>query len=182
MRSFLIAATILMGCSLVGCSSDETGSDPPSKWIDDVEAELPSALSDVGLAGVDYTPPHALYSNGLDKRRSIYLPEGATITATQGAGWDFPVGTVLSKAFDHEGAPVETRLIFRRADGWEYALYEWAGDDAMLFEGNWSEKVVELSGDVTHTLPARLDCRTCHETYEGSVRHAGPRRERLPTF
>jgi hypothetical protein len=66
---------------------------------------------------------------------------------------------------------VETRLIFRRASGWDYAVYQWqeSGADAELLEGNWVEQVLELEDGRAYTIPARLDCRTCHETSESTT-------------
>jgi hypothetical protein len=176
----LIGASLLAATVISGCSDDPTG-DPP-RWVLDVADDLPSALSEVGLFAdmstrddgeglIAYSPPHALFSNGLGKERHLFVPEGAAIDPVE-SGWDFPLGTVLAKTFTIGAAamPVETRLLFRRTDGWDYALYAWRPDasEADLMVGNWPEKVVELEGGVTHTLPARLDCRVCHETSEES--------------
>ena len=94
---------------------------------------------------------------------------GTGIDGSTADGWDFPIGTVLAKTFVYEGSPVETRLVFRTEDGWDYAIYQWRADglDGQLLEGNWAEVPVDLGdGELTHTLPSRLDCRTCHETHE----------------
>jgi hypothetical protein len=141
---------------------------------------LPELVSEVGLYAdvaartayadvLEYVPNHPLYSNGLDKERHVYLPEGKAIQVDGAEPWTFPVGTVLAKTFLYEGAAVETRLLFRTPQGWDYGLYQWlpGGADAELLSGNWAEVPVELGGgELTHTLPSRLDCRTCHETHE----------------
>lgn len=141
---------------------------------------LPERLSEVGLYEdvaaltayadvVGYAPKHPLYSNGLDKERHLYLPDGTVIEVDGGPAWNFPVGAILAKTFSYEGAPVETRLLFRKSEGWDYGLYQWLPDrsDAEVIRGNWIEVPVELvEGELTHTLPSRLDCRTCHETHE----------------
>ncbi len=162
-----------------GCSDDPAPAAREPTWIQDVSAELPSTLSEVGLfadmptraaAGdvIAFEPAHALFSNGLGKERLLHVPEGGAIEPA--ATWQFPVGTVFAKTFTDgaDATPVETRLLFLREDGWDYALYEWAGDDATLHEGNWAEKPLTLDSGVEHTLPARLDCRVCHETTEES--------------
>jgi hypothetical protein len=70
--------------------------------------------------------------------------------------------------------PVETRLIFRSADGWDYAVYHWnvEGTEARLLPPKWDEVPLELtsvSGNTgAYTIPSRLDCRGCHETQTGS--------------
>lgn len=152
------------------------------RWLEDTEIEPPLHLSEVGLfrdtgaleadeALTGFEPNFALWSNGADKQRLLYLPAGATIDTAKPDKWDFPAGTVLAKTFSLPGgAPIETRLIFRRRDGWDYAAYVWNAEqsDADLLEGNWLEAAMDLSDAAgepfPYTVPARLDCRTCHET------------------
>jgi len=117
---------------------------------------------------LSYVPRHPLYSNALAKERYLYLAEGTEVDVGPD-GWTFPTGAVLVKTFLDGDAPVETRLLYRTAQGWDYAVYRWLADasDAERLEGNWAEVPVELGdGERTHTLPSRLDCRTCHETHE----------------
>lgn len=178
LRARQLAVALFATSVLGGCSDDAAETTP--RWLLDTEADAPAALSEVGIfddlatrapaAGlIAYAPPHELFSNGLDKERQLYVPDGAAIDPAA-PGWDFPPGTVLAKTFTHLGSPVETRLLFRRAAGWDYALYAWRddGSEADLLPGNWPEQVLELDDGVTHTLPARLDCRVCHETSETS--------------
>jgi hypothetical protein len=86
------------------------------------------------------------------------------------------VGTVLVKSFslnDLEGragpVTIETRLLFRRSEGWGFALYHWnpEGTEAALVGQDWTPEGLELtdaSGTTfTYTLPGKLDCRSCHE-------------------
>jgi hypothetical protein len=164
---------------LAGCSGSD-GSAVTERWVLDPNAELPRELSSVGVFDdiearstyddvVGYAPKHALFSNGLDKERHLYLPEDAHIDGRVARAWDYPEGTVLAKTFVWDGAPIETRLIYNTSGGWDYAIYQWRenGLDADLLPGNWAEVSVELDGGaLTHTLPSRLDCRTCHETHE----------------
>jgi hypothetical protein len=164
---------------LAACGSSD-GSEPTERWLLDVNVEVPETLSGVGVFDdmqartayddvVGYAPKHALFSNGLDKERHLYLAEGTRIDGSAARGWDYPEGTVLVKTFVWDGAPIETRLIFKSSSGWDYAIYQWREDglEADLLPGNWAEVPVELDGGaLTHTLPSRLDCRTCHETHE----------------
>lgn len=162
-----------------GCAGSSSA-EPRKRWLLAPDDPLPERLSEVGVYEdvttltayadlVGYVPNHPLYSNGLDKERHIYLPGGTLIQVAGAQPWTFPVGVVLAKTFLYEGEPVETRLFFRTADGWDYGLYRWLPDasDAEVIRGNWAEVPVELGeGELTHTLPSRLDCRTCHETHE----------------
>lgn len=157
-------------------------------WIEDIEAEPPSRLSDVGLFGdvgalapserlSAYEPNWPLWSNGTEKQRLVYVPEDATVDTGKPDGWEFPAGSVFAKTFTLSGGggPIETRLIFRRQERWEYAAYVWNedGSDAELLEGNWVEVAMDLHGTdgepFPYTVPARLDCRTCHETSQNAT-------------
>ena len=174
-RFYALAASGLLLC---GCGAAPSA-EPARRWLLESDDPLPEFLSEVGVyqdvvsraAYPDvegYVPNHPLYSNGLDKERHLYLPEGSTVDVGA-AAWEFPVGVVFAKTFLYEGEPVETRLFFRTSDGWDYGLYQWLPDrsDAEVIRGNWAEVPVELGGgELTHTLPSRLDCRTCHETHE----------------
>lgn len=170
-------ALTLIGILPLACGG--SSSTDAARWLDDVNGPLPERLSQVGLYTdvrsraahddvVGYVPNHVLYSNGLEKERHLYLQEGTTIVADEDE-WAFPVGTVVAKTFLDGDVPVETRLIFRTEEGWDYAIYQWLPDatDAEKLEDNWAEVRVQLRDDQRiHTLPSRLDCRTCHETHE----------------
>ncbi|KPK14688.1 MAG: hypothetical protein AMJ62_12240 [Myxococcales bacterium SG8_38] len=161
---------------IVSCGGSSDSAE--ERWLEDTSAPLPARLSEVGIYQdistrtayddmISYVPNHVLYSDGLEKERHLYLRVSATIDAS-GSAWTFPIGTVLVKTFVDGDAPVETRLIFRTEAGWDYAIYRWLSDasDAERLEGNWPEVPVILTGGRPHTLPSRLDCRTCHETHE----------------
>jgi hypothetical protein len=59
-------------------------------------------------------------------------------------------------------------VLKKTADGWEYHAYLWAEDrsDAELLDGVYTVPVeVEYQGQTfEHVVPARLDCRKCHES------------------
>jgi len=175
---------------LLGLASAGCGGGPV--WLDDIAADPPTALSEVGLFSnlgelkpadnvVLYEPNWQLWSSGTDKQRLLYVPEGAVI-GTGGPSWELPKGSVFAKTFALPGsaaagalAPIETRLLFRRDERWDYATYVWNDDrsDAELLPGNWLEVPKDLqdtSGNAyAYTIPSRLDCRTCHETSQGST-------------
>lgn len=87
-------------------------------------AQLPTQLSATGLfADVatgtlapdvhTFEPSFALWSDGAEKRRWIWIPPGTTIDATDPDDWSFPVGTKFWKEFSRDGVRVETRLLQR---------------------------------------------------------------------
>ncbi|MFO0556081.1 MAG: hypothetical protein U0271_47330 [Polyangiaceae bacterium] len=164
-------------------SSTSTGPQPEPTWLDDPESALPATLSETGIyddvikrtpsdALTTYAPRFPLYSDGLDKDRLVRVPTDAVVsTSAAGLAFDFPPGTVFVKTFTWQGEAVETRLLILRDVGWDYAVYLWRADgtDADLLVGNWAEVPLTLAGGAEHTVPARLDCRTCHETFEAQA-------------
>ena len=131
------------------------------------EAPRPERLRDTGLyeagpglrvrAGNEaFTPAHPLWTDGMGKRRWIYLPPGTSIDKSNPDAWEFPRGTRVWKEFSREGR-VETRLIERLADGtWRFSAYVWNADgtDAVLAPEDGIPKL---------GIPSRTDCLACHE-------------------
>jgi hypothetical protein len=138
---------------------------------DDAADEAPARLGCSGLyddwparhvapANAAYDPGFHLWSDGADKSRWIRLPEGTHIDTSNMDEWTFPVGTKVWKEFRLSGAPVETRLLWKRgvAD-WVYATYAWThdGSDATRLDGG----ATNVFG-TTYEIPARDACVTCH--------------------
>ncbi|HJL14748.1 MAG TPA: hypothetical protein RMH99_03775 [Sandaracinaceae bacterium LLY-WYZ-13_1] len=166
------------------CVSIVAGCAEPS-WVDDPVGMLPERLSEVGIypdpsdldtlhdRAVVYAPVHPLWSNGSAKHRALLLPEGATIDNTEPERWRFPVGTLFFKTFSFDDGPVETRVIRRTDEGWEYAAYRWdeSGSDATRLDIARDTSVQgRLDGElVDHAIPSERQCRTCHESNETVV-------------
>lgn len=131
------------------------------------DAPLARNLADTGLfeagstervreANVPFVPSYPLWTDGMSKRRWLYLPPGTAIDKSDPDKWEFPRGTRAWKEFS-AGGRVETRLIERLADGsWRFATYVWndAGTEATLAP----EEGIPARG-----IPSRLDCLACHE-------------------
>ncbi len=187
-RPARMPATLLaLGVALCMASCGD-GSDVTPRWLLDPSAPLPQWLSEAGVyadlaalepagAWVSYVPPHGLYSNRADKDRLLWLPPETRI-ATADEAWVFPVGTVLIKTFAYrhvEGrfgdVAVETRVIRRQPDGWQYGVYHWdaAGRQARLADARWPESrflLEDVNGsDFEYVIPGELDCEACHETH-----------------
>lgn len=134
---------------------------------------LPPRLSETGLfadlAGerlasrvFEYTPEYALWSDGADKRRWVFVPEGERIDTSDADSWRFPVGSKLWKEFSRDGVRVETRLLLKTGAGdeaWAAGAYLWRGDrsDAELVPYG----VVDALG-TRHDVPATGECFACH--------------------
>jgi mono/diheme cytochrome c family protein len=145
-------------------------------------AELPPRLSGTGLYAepeahavapdvLPYAPQYPLWTDGAAKRRWIRLPPGASIDATDPAGWSFPAGTRFWKEFAF-GRPVETRFMEKQSDGsWRFASYVWDADgrDATLAPPRGIPGVVETRTGARHDVPGVSDCRACHLGRPGGV-------------
>jgi glucose/arabinose dehydrogenase len=157
------------------------------RLVEDPLGPLPVKLTDTGIFADDthtkpiarairYEPSLPLWSNGSDKARWLLLPEGTQIDNTQRDHWEFPVGTLFFKTFSFSASGktdrVETRLIRRTREGWEYHAYKWRGSDADLLSLERALPVTNNPSNVVkykHEIPSRFDCRSCHESNQMPV-------------
>jgi glucose/arabinose dehydrogenase len=148
---------------------------------------VPLKLADTGIfadakhtkpiaRAIPYEPSLPLWTNGSDKERWLLLPEGAQIDNSRRDHWKFPVGTLFFKTFSYgdanQSVRVETRIIRRTRDGWDYHAYKWKGSDADLLSLERALPVTNKPSDAlkfTHEIPSRFDCRSCHESNETIV-------------
>lgn len=163
---------------------DDPLAPPPGSLLVDSLGPLPDTLRETGMyprapelesqprEALAYAPAWPLWSSGSDKARYVVLPQGEPIDNSVSDAWRVPVGTLLFKTFSYPDAqgrdrPVETRLMRLDAEGeWEFAAYQWdeAGEDATLLEiDRPTEVTVPGQPELRHTIPARLECRQCHE-------------------
>ncbi len=125
-------------------------------------------LSDAARA---FTPGYVLWSDNADKSRWIYLPAGTQIdTGGVGPGtmdsWIFPVGTKAWKQFSFGDRLVETRLLWKRADGWFRATYLWSDDlsSALEYTGDVGLPVLGSDPDgPQYEVPPASACSQCHD-------------------
>ncbi|HEY3497011.1 MAG TPA: hypothetical protein VGK73_20070, partial [Polyangiaceae bacterium] len=115
---------------------------------------------------IPYEVNASLYSDGATKSRWLALPDEAPIEVLEDGDFELPVGSVLVKLFELEGAPIETRLFMRHEDGeWAGYSYAWLedGSDAELLETT----VSRLFGDQEWIYPSRENCLECHTAAAG---------------
>jgi len=117
-------------------------------------------------AGVrPYHPRFALWSDGDDKERFIYLPPGSTIDTSNPDRWGFPVGTRLYKTFSIGGLRVETRILEKVAaprgtSSWTMTAYAWSADQlSVTAVGAFGARDVLGTG---HDVPTYVECVRCH--------------------
>lgn len=140
---------------------------------------------------VPYEINAPLWTDGAVKQRYLVLPPGERIGVEDDGSLRFPVGSILLKTFAYAldpsapaaVTPVETRVMIRRAYGWELHGYVWdaAGREATLMDGAEPRQLEALvDGRLTaveHTFPTRDDCQVCHGT--GDVPALGVRLDQL---
>ena len=142
----------------------------------------PARLSDTGLfvrgsLNVDarnrfFSPQYPLWSDGAQKTRWMYVPQGAQIDATDLDAWVFPVGTKFWKEFSFNGRRVETRFLWRASErGWVFASYKWNDEqtDATLASADGDPGVADLAPGKRHSIPSVEDCHACHDSASAEV-------------
>ena len=165
-RALVLAASVLLS-SLIVVPLSGTG-------VQGV-APLPETLAETGLYEdwatkavasdhLVFSPQYPLWTDGAAKHRWLHLPAGTWIDGSNPDAWVFPVGTKVWKEFRFNGAPAETRMIERTAEGWRYASYVWRPDgSATLVPARGIMNSVEIRDGVRHAIPSRTDCTACHE-------------------
>lgn len=178
----LTSSSEAAGTSPIGSESASTSSTSPDStggdggYVDLGQREL---LSQTGLYSdvvsetlgpnvKEFTPQFPLWTDGADKRRWIYIPEGTQIDTTYTDEWQFPVGTKVWKEFVRDGVRIETRLLEKlppeRSDegfqGWWYMTYVWNDDqtDAVATKDG-----VENAKGTDHDVPPVKLCGDCHD-------------------
>ncbi|HEV3484565.1 MAG TPA: hypothetical protein VG106_04095 [Vicinamibacterales bacterium] len=172
-RTRPIAASIAAVCCIAAAHTGGTSASPAAD-----PNRAPARLVDTGLYAdgksltIDarnrpFVPQYPLWSDGLTKRRWVYLPAGAQIDGGDEDAWDFPVGTRFWKEFSLNDRKVETRLLWKSSPGrWVFATYMWndEGTDAVLAPESGAPGGVEIVPGRQHHIPSTADCAACHGT------------------
>lgn len=136
----------------------------------------------------------ALFSDHAAKDRFVWLPAGTAMQWSDHGAFELPVGSVMLKTFSFprdlaDAAAgrrlVETRLMVRRARGWEGVAYvfDGRGDAALAAEGA-EVPVSWLDADgaerkVSYLVPNKNQCKNCHEETSGTMAPLGPKARHL---
>ena len=194
-RSFVIfaASVIALGASLA--QSHRADASAMQQVNDAVIAgeALPLTLAEFGFfrdeagrepsAGVEpYRLNTALWSDGADKLRYIYLPMGTQMQPAREPGGllQFPVGAAIIKTFAFgEGSDqhyIETRVLLHPADGWLALPYRWNAEQtqARLALAGARLPITTPAGEaISYRIPNKNQCKTCHSK-DGEVVPIGP--------
>jgi hypothetical protein len=145
-----------------------TGAGAP-RFLSDTGLYAETATETIASDVLFFEPQFALWTDGLEKERHVWLPRGAVIDNSNSENFIFPVGTKLWKTFsgrtsDGHKIKVETRLAVKGAQGWEWVSYRWKADgsDAALVAPQGAPDVFQFPNGATHSIPSRMDCQRCH--------------------
>jgi uncharacterized repeat protein (TIGR03806 family) len=157
---------------------------------------MPSQLSDYRFFAnmraqqpIPYVYPYALktplWSDGAEKLRFIYLPQGTRLEAEGKGLLQFPVGAAIIKTFAFgEGEArrlIETRVLLHRADGWVALPYRWNAeqtDATLALAGGRVDLVTPAGETISYAIPNKNQCKSCHGK-DGEVIPIGPKARNL---
>lgn len=189
-KSWVAAFLLLTGCGgiheklgMVGELGQALDLDCASYFVDDGTAE--GHFSHLGCTGLYsdwasrtissdarvFAPGYPLASDAAEKERWIYLPPEAQIdTGGEGQGgdldnWIFPEGTKAWKQFSFGDRLVETRLFWKRSNGWFRATYVWSEDQSEALEYTGSTGMLVEGADPggpAYEIPPATACSRCH--------------------
>ena len=189
------------GLALIACAAGALAASvavqavPPPVIVNDaaiVGEDLPRSLEDFAFFrkrnGTDPAPrvvPYELntplYSDGAEKLRYIYLPEGAQIEADAEGLLQLPVGSAIIKTFAFGERFIETRVLLHRADGWLALPYIWNAEqtEATLALAGGRVAITTPAGEeISYRIPNKNQCKTCHSKH-GEVIPIGPKARNL---
>ncbi|MBI1403584.1 MAG: hypothetical protein GC147_10255 [Porphyrobacter sp.] len=143
------------------------------------EAQVPN------LGVQPYALNTPLWSDGAEKLRFIYLPEGTRLTADGEGLLQFPVGSAIIKTFAFGKGEarrlIETRVLLHRAEGWVALPYRWNAEqtDATLALAGARVDLVTPAGEaISYAIPNKNQCKSCHSK-DGAVIPIGPKARNL---
>ncbi len=126
-----------------------------------------------------------LWSDGADKLRFIYLPDGTQLAADGEGLLKFPVGAAIIKTFAFgEGEArrlIETRVLLHRADGWVALPYRWNAEQTeatLALAGGRLDLVTPAGEAISYAIPNKNQCKGCHAK-DGQVMPIGPKARNL---
>ena len=163
MRTFNFIFSLTLAALLAGAASAHAADVLPER-LSQTGLYADIAAKQIAPGVLSFSPQYPLWSDGARKQRWIALPPGTSVDASDPDAWVFPVGTRLWKEFAFDRR-IETRFLELTAAGWAFATYRWLDDesDAVLAAKLGERAVYRLPDGVAYDLPARSDCRACHE-------------------
>ncbi len=196
--------------AFVSCRKDPEATPPPptgrGNVVDlDLQAAPYQLLSQYGFFSqpmaslqpvsgvVPYDVITPLFTDYASKSRFIWMPAGTSAqVVADDQVLNMPNGTVLLKNFYYDNVLpdggrriIETRMLFKRNDQWEYANYLWneeQTDAALDLNGSYAAiQWTDPDGStrsVNYRVPSSAECFTCHKR-DSEVFPIGPKPQNL---
>lgn len=162
--------------------------------------KLPQKLSEFGffrdwrarepsLHVVAYRLNMPLFSDGAEKLRYVYMPEGAAVDVGEQGLLQFPVGSAIIKTFAFSDESVggddlryiETRVLLHRTEGWVALPYVWNEEQTeakLALAGARRDVTTPWGEDISYRVPNKNQCKECHGV-NGAVTPIGPKARNL---
>ncbi len=154
------------------------------------QGELKNLNPTFGVTPYELISP--LFSDYAHKKRFIWMPNGEKATyESDYSTLNFPTGTMIIKNFFYENVLpqnqtrlLETRIMYKKAEGWDFAEYVWneeqteatLDNEGSFVNLSWMEGTQTQS--VNYRIPSRSECFTCHNKF-GTPLPIGPKPQNL---
>lgn len=169
------------------------GATPPKQlsefgFFEDLQKQTPAS----GVVPFRLATP--LFSDGAEKFRFVYVPNGQAVKYDPTEAFDFPVGAALVKTFafpaDYRKPGeklrlIETRVLLHHADGWLAWAYLWNDQqtDATLKIAGAKVAIATIGANGTplsfdYSVPNKNQCKACH-AFNGKITPLGPKARNL---
>ena len=126
-----------------------------------------------------------LYSDGAEKLRFVYVPEGGKVGLGDDGLLQFPVGSAIIKTFAFGAGDnrrlIETRVLLHRADGWLALPYLWNEEQTearLAVTGARIDLTTPKGEAISYRVPNKNQCKECHGL-DGAVTPIGPKARNL---
>lgn len=186
----LLAAALLLASAAIAARAEPAMPGVKAQAI--VAAGYPANLSDYGFfadgpaqrpaAGVTpYRVQTPLWSDGAEKLRFVYVPDGQQALANGDGLLNLPVGSALIKTFKLEGRLIETRVLLHRPEGWVALPYQWNADQTdarLVLAGARLDATTPAGEAISYAIPNKNQCKDCH-ALGGEVVPLGPKARNL---
>lgn len=185
--------TAFLGLAIAALIASVAGANAPAAVNDAAVLQgMPRSLGEYGFFAdgsgrvpaarvAPYELNTPLWSDGADKLRYIYLPEGTRLTADGDGLLQFPVGAAIIKSFAFGAGTdqrlIETRVLLHRADGWTALPYRWNADQTeatLVLAGGWQDVTTPAGEAISYRIPNKNQCKECH-SLDGAVIPIGPK-------
>lgn len=185
----LLAAAVLLTAAAVSARS------PHIAFVND--AAIQSAVNPATLADFHFFSDTArqepvkgvtpyrlntpLWSDGAEKLRFVYVPDGQQALAQGDGLLKLPVGSALIKTFKMGERLIETRVLLHRAAGWVALPYQWNAEQTearLVLAGARLDLATPAGQAISYAIPNKNQCKECH-ALSGAVTPIGPKARNL---